>query len=101
MGGKIQDYVTDASGRRQECDLAVASSSFSRGLGIKVDPTTGEVSFVYDKYGGFAGIAKQISDEIVQNYTRIALIRAMKSCGYNVREESGYEAGSVVIVGES
>jgi hypothetical protein len=69
-------------------------------VGIKADRQTGVVNFVYDPYGGYESIAQDIADEITQCYTTIALIRAMRSLGYEVKEEAPeHRQKSVMLVG--
>jgi len=97
--GTLTNYVTDSLGRRTACDLAITTADFSRGVGIKIDKNTGEVTFLYDQYGGYGQAARKITEEITQNYVAIALIRAMKSLGYDVEEERSKERATVVLVG--
>jgi len=99
LGGELTNYVMDSSGRKTRCDLAIATPAFPRGVGIKIDKVTGEVMFLYDKYGGYEDIVRKITDEITQNYVAIALIRTMKSLGYHVEEEANKERETVVLVG--
>ena len=98
-GGTLVDQVIDFSGQRTKCDLAVSTPEFSRGVGIRVDRNTGSVTFLYDQYGGYEQVARNITEEITQNYVAIALIRAMKSLGYKVEEEISKEREGVVLVG--
>jgi len=90
-GGTLSNSVSDSYGRKTDCDLAVVTSGFSRGIGIRIDRRTGNVAFLYDPYGGQAQAAQSIADEITQDYVAICVIRAMKSLGYEVREEAGRE----------
>jgi hypothetical protein len=96
--GRLTNYVMDSVGGKTYCDMAVVTPSFSRGVGVKIDRDTGEVTFLYDEYGGFGGIARKIVEEITQNYVAITLIRAMRSLGYYVEDASeGRE--TIVLVG--
>jgi hypothetical protein len=79
--------------------LAIVTPAFSRGVGIKIDRGTGEVTFLYDKYGGYDDIVGKITEETTQNYVAIALIRTMKSLGYHVEEKASKERETVVLVG--
>lgn len=99
-GGTLTNYVVDSMGRKTFCDFAIITSNFSRGVGIKIDRKTGEVKFLYDAYGGYSDVARKITDMITQNYTAIALIRTMKSLGYNVVEETRRERETIVLVGQ-
>lgn len=98
-GGMLRNYVVDSIGRKTPCDLAIVTPSFSRGVGIRIDKRTGEVTFLYDQYGGYGDVARKITEEITQNYVGIALIRAMKSLGYHVEAETSKERETVVLVG--
>ena len=98
-GGTLINHVADSLGRKTACDLAVTTADFSRGVGIKIDKNTGEVTFLYDQYGGYEQTARKITEEITQNYVAIALIRAMKSMGYTVKEEASKQRETVVLVG--
>lgn len=98
-GGALTNYVTDSLDRKTLCDLAIATADFSRGVGIKIDKNTGEVTFLYDQYGGYEQTARKITEEITQNYVAIALIRAMKSLGYKVEEQLSKDRETVVLVG--
>lgn len=98
-GGTLTNYVTDSLGRKTLCDLAIMTAEFSRGVGIKIDKNTGEVTFLYDQYSGYAQAAQRMAEEITQNYVAIALIRAMNSLGYDVKEERSKERAGVVLVG--
>ncbi len=98
-GGTLTKYVTDSYARKTTCDLAIKTPKFPRGVGIKINDNTGEVKFLHDQYGGYAQIARKITEEITQNYVTIALIRAMKSLGYKVEEEASKQRATVVLVG--
>lgn len=85
--GSLVNAVVDYNGRETVCDLALVTPEFSRGIGIKVDRESGALKFAYDPYGGYEAIATAVTEAITQYYTTIALIEAMKSLGYEVREE--------------
>lgn len=98
-GGTLTDCVTDFRGQTTACDLAVAIPAFPRGVGLRVDRNTGQVTFLYDQYGGYEQIARKITEEVTQNYVSIALISAMKSLGYKVEEETNRQQETVRLVG--
>jgi len=98
--GRTQLYVVDALGRKEKCDIALATPDFSRGIGIKIDRNTGELYFLYDKYGVASNIAKKLSGEVLQHYTAIALINAMKAYGYSVREDASHKSDAIMLIGE-
>jgi hypothetical protein len=97
--GTLTNYVIDSLGRKTTCDLAITTADFSRGVGINIDKNTGEVTFLYDQYGGYGQLARKITEEITQNYVAIALIRGMKALGYKVKEEVSKQRETVVLVG--
>jgi len=98
-GGTLTNYIVDSMGRKAFCDFAIVTPSFSRGVGIRIDRKTGGVTFLYDAYGGYGDVARKITDAITQNYVAIAMIRAMKSLGYNVVDETSTERETIVLVG--
>ncbi|MEM2111587.1 MAG: hypothetical protein QXX08_06890 [Candidatus Bathyarchaeia archaeon] len=98
--GEIRFHVVDALGREKKCDIAFATPDFSRGIGIKIDRNTGELYFLYDKYDDVSNIAKKLSGEVLQHYTAIALINAMKAYGYNVREDETQERDAIILISE-
>lgn len=99
--GTITQAVKDYFGNETQCNLAIVVPNFERGIGIKIERANGAVSFAYDPYGGYDEIAQELADAITQNYTAIALIRAMKSLGYKVREEPAGtgQKENVVLIG--
>lgn len=100
-GGRVSDTVDDSYGRNTACDLAVSTPEFPRGVGVKVDRRTGQATFLYDLSGGQRQVAQGIADDITQNYVAICFIRAMKSLGYEVKEEpaKGSRAKAVILTG--
>lgn len=97
--GSLIDFVVGQNGTKKKCKLAVKTAKFKRGVGISINPKTGKVNFLYDSYGGYGKTAKQITEQITQNYVAISLIRAMKSLGYNVMEKKS-ESRSVILEGQ-
>ncbi|MEM2941653.1 MAG: DUF1257 domain-containing protein [Thermoproteota archaeon] len=97
--GELVRSIKDYYGRETKCDLAVSIPDFGRGIGIQVDRESGAIDFVYDPYGGYEKVAQEIIDEVTQNYIGIAVIRAMKSLGYSVREEPTTREKAVVLLG--
>lgn len=85
--GELTQKVKDRFGRETACDIAIKIPEFPLGLGIQVDRRNGAVDFTYDRSGFRNPVVQKIRDEIVQNYTALAVIRAMKSLGYEVMEE--------------
>jgi hypothetical protein len=98
-GGRITQSVADVFGRQVRCDLAVSFPEFRQGIGIKIDRKTGELSFLYDAYGKSPELLQGLTGEIVQNYTSIAVARALQEMHYEVDlEESGTGADRRVVV---
>lgn len=91
LGGKVVDAVSDYYGRHVPCDLAVVTPGFPRGVGMRVSPSTGDVTFIYDSYGDYRGVAKQVTDAIVQNYTAMAVAKALQALHYDVEYEETSE----------
>ena len=100
LGLEVVHAIRDYYGRSILCDWALTGPSFPRGVGVKVDRTTGEVSFLADTYGGFERVASQIKERVVQNYTAMCVARALKELNYavEVQEESHPIEGKKVLV---
>jgi len=100
-GGVLTDFVVDSSGRKTNCDLALKAPNFPHGVGLRINSGSGEVEFLYEQYGEHTSEARNVTEEITQNYVSIALIRAMKALGYAVEEDASSSKETVVIVGQS
>lgn len=92
-GGQVTDSVTDTEGRRTRCDVALSVPEFRRGVGVRVNRGTGEVSFVYDTWGGYERTAQAICAEILQNYTALAVSRALAEMHYQVDVQTVADEG--------
>jgi hypothetical protein len=92
LGGTVGDSVLDYYSHRRYCDFAVSTPEFRRGVGVRVSRTTGEVRFLFDSYGDNQGAAKAIGDQITQNYTALAVARALRELNYDVQVGPGDEA---------
>jgi hypothetical protein len=98
-GGRVGNMVTDVFGRQVRCDLAISFPEFRQGIGIRIDRKTGELSFLYDAYGKSPELLQGLTSEIVQNYTSIAVARALQEMHYEVDlEESGQGTDRRVVV---
>ncbi len=87
VGRTIRDYY----GRAILCDWALVSPEMPRGLGIKVDRKTGEISFVCDTYGGYERFVSALKDRIIQNYSALCVTRALSALNYKVEvDEVGH-----------
>ncbi len=101
LGGEVQDSIVDYYGNRVACDFALVTPGFPRGLGVKVSPATGEVRFLYDPYGGYEQQVGRIRDALTQNYTALAVARALAIMNYAVEVEEAKaadEQGKRVVV---
>ncbi len=85
-GGKIDSTYTDNEGKNRECLISARTAGFRRGVGATVEKD-GRLTFLYDSYGDSRAIAGDICDEINHNYNVIAVMRAQKKLGFNVRIE--------------
>lgn len=89
-GGRVGTAVLDVFGRTVRCDQALALPDFRQGIGLRVDRKTGELQFLYDSYGHSADALRAVTDEILQNFTSIAVARALRDLHYDVDlEEHG------------
>lgn len=80
VGHSIRDYY----GRSILCDWALVGPLFPRGVGVKVDRATGEVSFVADTYGGYERTAGEIKERAIQNYSALCVAKALRELNYSV-----------------
>ncbi len=92
LGGTIGNYILDYYNNVRSCDFAVITPEFKRGVGIRVSRTTGEVRFLFDPYGDTRGVAKLICDRITQNYTTLAVAKALRELNYDVEVTAGDQA---------
>ena len=90
LGGQLTTDIRDYYGRKLRCDWGIVTEGFPRGVGVRVSRSDGEVTFVYDSYGGYETIAEKICEAITQNYTTLAVTEALRSLNYqvNLAEES-------------
>ncbi len=84
IGGEVTDTIIDYYGTRQPCEFAIVTPDFKRGVGIDVSPIDGRVSFAYDSYGDRPGICERVTQLVTQNYTAMAVARALKEMHYEV-----------------
>ncbi|MEW6724436.1 MAG: hypothetical protein AB1331_05885 [Bacillota bacterium] len=98
LGGSVVDVIYDYCGAPTDCDLGLVTDDFPRGIGVRVNPVTGEVAFIYDDYGGFKLKALRICEAIQQSYTTLALARALKELHYEVEMEEIREGQERAVV---
>jgi hypothetical protein len=82
--------VTDYYGREMRCAFALVTPDFPRGIGVRVG-TDGNVTFIYDHYGGYQRVASALCERITQNYTALAVARALGEMNYSVEIEEARE----------
>ncbi len=87
MGLDVGHSIRDYYGRSIYCDWSLTGPIFDRGLGVKVERDTGDVTFVCDSYGGYERLAGQIKERVVQNYVTLCVTRALASLNYEVEME--------------
>lgn len=80
----VTHSIRDYYGRSIACDWGLLGPVFPRGLGVKVDRSTGEVSFIADTYGGFERTAGEIKERLMQNYATLCVTRALRELNYKV-----------------
>jgi hypothetical protein len=98
-GGRTGSSVADVFGRAVACDVALSLPDFRPGIGLRVDRETGELRFLYDAYGRPPESLRAVTDEILQNFTSIAVARALRELRYEVDlEEHGEGADRRVVV---
>ncbi|RJQ06376.1 MAG: hypothetical protein C4551_08325 [Bacillota bacterium] len=90
LGGRVTGHIVDAFGRQVRCPFALVTPDFPRGVGVKVGPD-GDVTFIYDHYDqegrGYRRIAAETAERIVQNYTALAVAKALADMDYSVEVE--------------
>ena len=92
-GGRVGRQITDYFGRHYDVDFALITPEFPRGLGIKVSRATGEVRFMYDAYGGYEPVVRSLAESIQQNYSALAVARALEEMNYQVELEEIVDQG--------
>lgn len=80
----VSHSIRDYYGRSILCDWALTGPLFPRGVGVKVDRATGEVTFVADTYGGAERMAGEIKERVVQNYSALCVAKALRELNYTV-----------------
>lgn len=80
----VSHSIRDYYGRSIACDWGLTGPLFPRGLGIKVDRNTGEVTFVADTYGGYERNAGEVKERLVQNYSALCVSKALRELNYSV-----------------
>ncbi len=102
LGGSPTRTIHDAFGQSQVCHFGLVTPDFPRGVGIRVE-STGNVVFLYDHYDeqgrGYRRAASEICRRISQNYTALAVAKALREMEYSIEvEEAEEESGRAVVV---
>ena len=84
-GGSVQDFYQDCTGAKHNVALALVTPALPRGLGMEINPVTGQTSIIYDKTNGSAKVAGQIRKDIARVYATLGTLRGLKSIHYAVR----------------
>lgn len=92
-GGRVTSRISDYFGRTYDVDFGLVTPQFPRGLGIKVSRATGEVRFMYDAYGGYEPVVRALAESIQQNYSALAVARALQEMNYQVELEEVADQG--------
>ncbi|MEX2356027.1 MAG: hypothetical protein WD535_03230 [Thermaerobacterales bacterium] len=93
--GFVSEEISDYFGRKTRVDVALVTKVFPAGIGLRVHPETGEVEFLYDAYGGYKRVIDNLCEEIGQNYTALAVTRALQDLHYEVDyEETAAESSN-------
>jgi hypothetical protein len=100
-GGTVDAFYLDYYGKRHPIPLAVFTPQLRRGIGITVNETTGELTFVGDAWG-VQGMYQQVQQEVLQMYVSLATMQALQTMGYSSQAIEGQPGtGQVVIQGVS
>ncbi len=83
-GGSVGEEIKDYFGRARKVDFALITPQFPAGVGVSVSRQTGEVRFLYDAYGVPANVIDDLCDQVVQNYTALAVSEALETLNYDV-----------------
>lgn len=84
LGGRVVTEITDYYARRVPCDFGIITPQWPRGVGIRISPVTGEVTFLYDPYEDRRGAAKKVAETVTQSYTALAVAQALRALNYEV-----------------
>jgi hypothetical protein len=98
-GGSIQAYYLDYYHQQRQAPLAIQAPDLPRGIGLKVNAKTGELTFIGDNWG-YETLYAQIQQEVVQAYVSLATMQALQQMGYSA-QASEAESGQVIIEGVS
>jgi hypothetical protein len=96
-GGKMDTSYTDNEGKVIPSLFSMRTNDFPRGVGAFIEKD-GRVVFRYDAYGDNDKKGQAICDEINQAYNVIAVIRAQKRFGFDIRiKEQPLSGGRKVV----
>ena len=98
--GTVETFYLDYYGKRHAAPLAIFTPQLKRGIGMKIDETTGELTFIGDSWS-VQTMYSQIQQEVLQMYVSLATMQALQAMGYTAQAVEGTQAGQVVIQGVS
>jgi hypothetical protein len=81
--GVVSKTYRDNRGQVHQCLLAVGTSDFPQGIGLRLQ-RDGRINFCYDAYAGDKEIAEAICRQIRQTYVTIALLRSLQQVGFDL-----------------
>ena|SRR6266700_689299 len=99
-GGTVETFYLDYYGKRHPALLAIHTPQLKRGIGILINETTGELTFIGDSWS-VQTMYNQVQQEVVQAYVSLATMQALQAMGYTAQAIEGQQAGQVVIQGVS
>jgi hypothetical protein len=96
--GRTADHYLDWYNTPQrDCELSIFTYEVHRGMGLVVEPTTGQLKFIGDFYGVQPHVDR-LQAEIVQLYTTLAIKQSLEQLGFVTTAGEG-EAGRVILKG--
>jgi hypothetical protein len=98
----VQDFILDYYGKEtrkqgnQEIRLGLFAKGVYRGVGVYIDPETGALSFLGDKWG-YDRQYEELCQAIVRNYTAMQMRNVLLELGYEVEAEES--RGTLTLTG--
>jgi hypothetical protein len=90
IGGQVVTTIRDYYGNTMECVTAVKNSTFTRGIGVRVNER-GEVEIVGDFWGVPRQEVERFQQLLVRNYTALALTQTLSALGYQVQAQKVHD----------
>jgi hypothetical protein len=98
----VQNFILDYYGKEtrkqgsREIRLGLFAKDVFRGIGVYVDPETGALSFLGDKWG-YERQYEELGQAIVRNYTALQMRNVLVELGYEV--EAAEAQGTLTLTG--